>query len=382
MIFFRKLVLTCLLFFSSLSVFSQNWVDSLDVYGREVYMPAENYKWDWGQATFLNSLIHLYNYKPAAQKEKYLAYIKTAMDHSFTVANGKHPNAVASGVGMAFLARITGDKKYRDKALEIYNDYLSTPRASNGGVSHRVETVEFWDDTIYMISMFLLEMYHLTGEEKYLADFFAQVKVHSEKLVDIKSGLWVHGWDADNENYDDKCSMVGWPNSITRQSSECWGRANGWITMALADALKTIPKKSPYWKPIEKEFINLLRPLPGLQNKTTGHWYQLLKYPSDSLNFQESSCTAMFSYAMAMGIQMKVLQRNTYQPIIDLAYNGLRKNSTIKFADKYLLPSNVCGGTCIGDKNYYYHRTITTGTGFGIGSFIMLGIEYDQLSKR
>ena len=115
MIFFRKLVLTFLLFFSSFSVFSQNWVDSIDVYGREVYMTAENYKWDWGQATFINSLIHLYNYKSAAQKEKYLAYIKTAMDHSFTVANGKHPNAVASGVGMAFLARITGDKKYREK---------------------------------------------------------------------------------------------------------------------------------------------------------------------------------------------------------------------------------------------------------------------------
>ncbi|MBS1656176.1 MAG: glycoside hydrolase family 88 protein, partial [Bacteroidetes bacterium] len=193
-----RIILTGLFFLASISLFSQNWVDSVDAYGREVFMPAEKYKWDWGQATFLNSIIHLYNNKPSAEKEKYLQYIKTAMDAVYDVANGKHPNAVASGIGMAFLARVTGENKYRIKAMAVYDDFLTTPRASNGGVSHRVETVELWDDTIYMISMFLLEMYKLTGDEKYLADFTAQVKAHSEKLADKKWGLWYHGWDADN----------------------------------------------------------------------------------------------------------------------------------------------------------------------------------------
>jgi len=197
-------LLSGILFLFTLSSFSQNWVDSVDVYGREVFLPAEKYHWEWGEATFLNSVVHLYNYKPAAEKEKYLEYIKVAMDNTFPYANGKHPNAVASGHGMAFLARIAGDEKYRKKALEIYNDYLNTPRASNGGVSHRVETIELWDDTIYMISMFLLEMYRLTGDEKYIASFAAQVTAHSEKLSDKKWGLWYHGWDADKENYDDR----------------------------------------------------------------------------------------------------------------------------------------------------------------------------------
>ncbi len=366
------------LLFSNISAVSQNWVDSMEVYGREVYMPAEKYKWDWGQATFLNSLIHLYNTKPAAEKQVYLAYIKTAMDNTYQVANGKHPNALASGIGMAFLARVTKEDKYLKKSMEIYSDYLTTPRASNGGVSHRVETVEFWDDTIYMLSMFLLEMYKLTGDEKYIADFAAQVKAHSEKLTDKKTGLWVHGWDADNEDYDDKCSVIGWPDKVTRKSSEIWGRANGWVTMALADALNTIPKKSPHWKPLEKEFKNILKPLPALQNQSTGHWYQLLIYPGDLLNFQESSCTAMFGYAMAMGIKMKILNHKKYRPIIDRAYTGLKMYSTAK-EGKYLVPSQVCGGTCIGGKEYYYKRKITTGTGFGIGSFIFFGLELEGL---
>ena len=90
------------------------------------------------------------------------------MDATYNVANGKHPNAVASAHGMAFLARLTGDKKYLDKSNEIYADYLKIPRAANGGVSHRAETNELWDDTVYMLSMYLLEMYRLTNDEKYI----------------------------------------------------------------------------------------------------------------------------------------------------------------------------------------------------------------------
>jgi unsaturated rhamnogalacturonyl hydrolase len=377
----KNTLITALFLLNSYILFAQTWVDSIETYGREVYMPAEKYKWDWGQGTFLNALVHLYNEKTGSEKDKYLAYIKTAMDATYAVANGKHPNAVASGHGMAFLARVTHEEKYLKKALEIYDDYLKTPRAANGGVSHRTETVEFWDDTVYMLSMFLLEMYRLTGDEKYIADFSAQVKAHSDKLVDKKTGLWVHGWDADNEDYDDKCSIVGWANKDTRRSSEIWGRANGWITMALADALSTIPKSSKHWKPLEKAFKNVLKSLPALQNKTTGHWYQLLIYPNDKDNFQESSCTAMFAYAMTMGMKMKILNKKTYQPMVDLAYQGLKKQSTAVVDVKYLTPSQVSGGTCIGGKDYYYKRKITTGTGFGIGSFIMFGLEYDKMGK-
>ena len=145
-----------LIFFINVS--AQSWVDSIAMHGREVYMPAEKYKWDWGQATFLNSLKQLYNASAEDKRAIYLSYIKTAMAVSEKVANGKHPNAVASAHGIAFLARITGDKNYLNKANGIYTDYLNIPRASNGGVSHRAETVELWDDTVYMLSMFLLEM--------------------------------------------------------------------------------------------------------------------------------------------------------------------------------------------------------------------------------
>lgn len=369
--------ITCLLFFASKQTFSQSWVDSVEKHGREVFMPADKYKWDWGQATFLNSLIHLYNIKSATDKKAYLDYVKTAMDATYTVANGKHPNAIASAHGMAFLARVTGDKKYLTKANEIYADYLKIPRAPNGGVSHRAETVELWDDTVYMLNMFLLEMYRLKGDEKFIAEFLAQFNAHNEKLTDEKSGLWVHGWDADNEDYNDGCSIMGWPDKTTRKSSQIWARGNGWVGMALSDALNTISKNSKYRKPLEKAFIHYVEAVAPLQHKETGHWFQLPTLPDNPKNFDESSCTSMFAYTITMGLKMKLLDKKKYESIIDRAYNGLRLMS-MRAEGAYLIPARVSGGTCVGDENYYLTRKIGEGTGFGYGSFIMFGLAYEE----
>lgn len=374
----KRIPVLCIALFLYTASYSQSWVDSVDKHGRDVYMPADKYKWDWGQATFLNALVHLYNSKTAADKKMYFDYIKTAMDATYAVANGKHPNAVASAHGMAFLARITGDRKYLDKSNEIYAQYLQVPRSPNGGVSHRAETVELWDDTVYMLNMFLLEMYRLTGDEKYIADFVEQFNAHNEKLTDPASGLWVHGWDADNIDYNDGCSIMGWPDKTTRKSSQIWARGNGWVGMALSDALETIAKNSRYRKPLEKAFLHYVESIAPWQDKGSGHWYQLITMPENPKNFLESSCTAMFAYTITKGLQLKLLNPKKYAPMVDKAYKGLREMSLARADGAYLLPARVSGGTCVGDENYYLTRKITEGTGFGYGSFIMFGLAYEQ----
>lgn len=377
----RTIFLSLFLCFSLTSIHAQNWIDSLDRYGREVYMPAEKYVWDWGQATFLHSLIHLYQTKPNSEKAPYLQYIRTAMNKTYEVANGKHPNAIASGIGMAFLARITKEEKYKTKAQAIYQDYLNAPRSKNGGISHRTETVELWDDTVYMLNMFLMEMYRGSGDEKYLAHIYTQIRAHSQSLANPETGLWVHAWDDDDLDFDDGCSVLGWPDKKTRKSSEYWGRANGWVSMTLVDVLSTISPKSNYYEPLKKEFLAIMRTLPSLQNKQSGHWYQLLLYPQDAKNWEESSCTAMFAYSMAKGIELGLLSSKDYLPSIHLAYQGLKKYSLVQPKGPYLCPSRVSGGTCVGMKEYYYGRPIVEGQGFGIGSFIMFALEYQKILK-
>lgn len=371
----------CIMFFST-NIQAQTWIDSLDVFGREVFMPADQYKWDWGQATMMNAMVHLYAAKPESQKRIYLDYVKTAMDKTWNDANGLHPNAVASGHGMAFLARITGDPKYIEKADKIYADYLTTPRTKAGGVSHRTETVELWDDTVYMLSMYLLEMYRYTGDEKYLKEFHDQFLLHKEKLANKKWGLWVHGYDDDNDDYKDRCCQLNWAQMTPQRTSiEFWGRGNGWVVMAIADALKTVPANSPYFKTFARELREITQKLPKLQDKETGMWYQLPIYPDNKDNYPESSCTAMFAYGIAIGIDLEVLNRKQFLPVVEKAWSGLKKHAT-RTEGNYVIPTKVCEGTCIGDRAYYFGRKTKEGVNYAIGAYIMLGLELEELKKK
>jgi hypothetical protein len=84
----------------------KKWGDNLMEYAVKEFS-ADNYVWDWSQATLLRSIAD--RYENGINKEAMLAYIREAMDVNMDKASGIHPNVVASGFGMAFLARVTGE---------------------------------------------------------------------------------------------------------------------------------------------------------------------------------------------------------------------------------------------------------------------------------
>jgi unsaturated rhamnogalacturonyl hydrolase len=254
------------------------------------------------------------------------------------------------------------------------------PRAFNGGVSHRDSVVELWDDTVYMISLFLLEMYKYTGNEEYIIELIKQMDAHVEILRNENDALFYHGWDADSISTDDRCCMKGWADNPFRRNQEYWGRGNGWIAAAMADVLMTVPKHFEGRNKILDVYRRMMHALLPLQDKETGHWYQLPLYPGEEGNFIESSSTAMFGYAMVIGIKEGILPTETFLPAVSMAFEGLAKYSIAKIDNGYTL-SNVCSGTCIGDKAYYYNRRITKGSSFGLGLVIMFYDQYISLNN-
>ncbi|MBP6731489.1 MAG: glycoside hydrolase family 88 protein, partial [Chitinophagales bacterium] len=128
---------------------AQTWADTLDSYAREKFLPAKSYHWRWTHAALLNTMVKQYYQCPAEQKPVYLAYVKQAMDKTYSIANGKTPNAVASALGLAFLYKETHDEKYKTKAEKVFADYLKIRRTKEGGVSHLMLFTELWDDTIF-----------------------------------------------------------------------------------------------------------------------------------------------------------------------------------------------------------------------------------------
>ncbi|MCB0509555.1 MAG: glycoside hydrolase family 88 protein, partial [Bacteroidetes bacterium] len=197
-------------------------------------------------------------------------------------------------------------------------------------------------------------------------------------LLDEEVGLWVHGWDDNSSLRCTVCGQRDWPNKETRRSSEFWGRGNGWIVVLLSDMLLTIPQNHPYWKESSSYLMEMLRPLPALQDTLTGHWFQLPLKPTVEGNYIESSSTAMFSYGMLTALQYNLVEeKETYQSCIDRAYTGLREYSMIKVDDKYLNTKNVCVGTCIGNEAYYLNRKTTSGKAYALGMFIIFGLNYE-----
>lgn len=356
---------------------AQTWVDSLDSYVREKYLPASSYKWNWQNAALLKVMVMQYHTAPEEKKPVYFNYIKKAMDKNYGFANGKTPNAVASGLGMVFLYQATGEIKYLRKCEKIYADYLKIRRTKEGGVSHHMLFTELWDDTVFMVGQFLLAMYDATHDQKYLDELHLQIKTHRDKLRDEQWGLWRHGWDADQKTHICFCSKQGWQDKEDRRSAEIWGRGNGWIVVTLSDILKTLPQSNPYWNEFAGYLKEMLVHLPELQDAETGHWLQLPVRKEEPGNYIESSCTAMFAYGINNALQLGLVEGDNYKTAVEKAYSGLRKHSIVPKGN-YITTENICIGTCVGDKEYYLKRGVQKGRPFGLGSFIQFGLHYEQ----
>jgi unsaturated rhamnogalacturonyl hydrolase len=357
--------------------FAQTWVDTLDSYAREKYLPAKKYQWLWTHAALLSTMVKQYDLAAPKQKQVYFDYIKKAMDKNMSVANGRTPNDMASGLGLAFLYRVTKEEKYKAKAEKVYTDYLKTKRTKEGGVSHLMLFTELWDDTVFMIGEFMLNMYQATGDEKYLDEFMKQFRLHRERLRDADTGLWYHGWDSDNKIHCTFCSQMHWADKESRRSKEIWGRGNGWIVVTLSDALEILPQNSIYRNEVEGYLEEMIVPLPKFQDTATGHWFQLPVRNTDNDNWIESSSTAMFAYGISTALRLGLVNDNAYRESVASAYNGLREYSIIPADKKYLTTQNVCLGTCIGDKEYYFKRGSQKGKPYGIGMAMIFGLRYE-----
>ncbi len=363
------------------SSFSQTWVDSLDYYARESYKTPQQYTWTWQNAALLHAIEIQYELFPERQDE-YLEYVRIAMDRNLLIANGIFPNGVASGNGMAFMHRITGEQKYIDAAYRVLNDYNNIIRTSNGGVSHIAYAPELWDDTVYMIGVYLLAMYRATGNEQFLDEIISQIKLHQEKLKDNDWGLWVHGWDGNNVYDIDFCSEPDWADPVTRRSHEIWGRGNGWVVVTLSEILKTIDETHEEYEFIANSLVEMIENLPDLQDESTGHWYQLPVKPNLANNYLESSCTAMFGYGILTAMQHDLVSGDTYKDAVERAYYGLRENSIIPLINHpnkpYLTTTNVAKETCIGDEDYYININIGNGKTYALAVNIIFGRAFEE----
>ena len=229
-------------------------------------------------------------------------------------------------------------------------------RLSDGTLArNRPQYVSVWADDMYMSVPFLANMGAMTGEKKYYDDAVRQILQMAERLYIPQEELFDHGWNATSGDYD--------PHFF-------WGRANGWVLMSIAEVLDVLPKNYEKRNELLHLYRSMIRRLTNLQDGT-GFWYNLL---DKNNTYQETSCTAMFTYAIAKGINEGWIS-HVYGSVAITGWNAVQTQ---------VLENGAVDGTCEGttfahDNTYYFHRGSSIYATHGYGPALYAGAEMIRL---
>ncbi|MDQ8181433.1 glycoside hydrolase family 88 protein [Pelagicoccus sp. SDUM812005] len=241
-----------------------------------------------------------------------------------------------------------------------YAPYFETVGDFILNYEHRLEDgafyVEFprdrsvWADHVYMSAPFLVRRAEQTGDTRYLDEALRQLHQYHQLLWNDSRQVYHHGYYADEGI----------------RSFAHWSRANGWIAMAKVEILKYLPVDHP-----QRDWVvsSLRQQIIGLSNyqAASGLWHQLLDRPD---SFEETSGTAMFTYAIAYAVNEELIHRD-YLQIAEHAWDGLASQVT---AEGTLL--KCCEGTGIHDDVFHYlNRKTTTPDLHGSGPLLLAAAE-------
>jgi unsaturated rhamnogalacturonyl hydrolase len=254
---------------------------------------------------------------------------------------------------------------YKTDPEERYNIYLKKAAEHISLKQNRLEDSTLvrsfpvkwtiWADDLYMSVSFLARYGDLTGDMRYFDDAAKQVINYNRYLFDENIGLMYHNWYSD----------------LQRPGVAFWGRANGWALLAQIDLLERLPENHPQRDTLIMLFQRHILGIARFQD-FSGLWHQLID-KNDS--FLETSCSAMFTYAIARAVNLGYLE-NRYAAIARSGWRGI----TTK-----ILPDGQIEGVCTGtivydDLSSYYQRPTPLNDIHGLGVVILAGEEMIRLS--
>ncbi|MDN4502437.1 glycoside hydrolase family 88 protein [Alteromonadaceae bacterium BrNp21-10] len=237
----------------------------------------------------------------------------------------EHVDANVYGVVPLQHYLISGDKQALKQGLELADAQWQQPLAN--GMSQQTR---YWIDDIYMVNILQVQAYRATGNPIYLDRAALQTANYLNKLQQA-NGLFFHG---ENAHF-------------------YWGRGNGWVAAGIAELLAELPSNHVYYPQVLAGYQKMMAALLGFQ-ADDGMWRQLVNEPKA---WKETSATAMFGYAMLVGVSKGILTGPEYTKAYQKAWAAL-----MTYVDPQGLLTDVCVGTGQSqDINYYLQRPKITG---------------------
>ena len=230
-------------------------------------------------------------------------------------------------------------------------------------------------------------------------DAVNQLKITYERTFDPKTGLNRHAYDETRAAF--------WSDQETGLSQHCWGRAQGWYSMALIEVLDALPedysRRGEVLDLLQKDLDAVIK----WQDQESGTWYQVMDAPGREGNYLESTCSSMFAYVLLKAYNKGYLGTK-YRDAGTKAYQGIVKNFIRVNADKTISLTQCCEVAGLGPAatpqviaamkkinpkgsvkenkrrdgsyDYYLSEPIRDNDAKGVGPFIWASLEMEKLS--
>jgi unsaturated rhamnogalacturonyl hydrolase len=252
--------------------------------------------------------------------ERYMRVIEDSL-----VKGAAHVDANVYGILPLELYMRGAGEMFLKQGLELADGQWEDT-LSNGLTSQ----VRYWIDDVWMIAGLQVQAYRATGDEIYLKRAAKVVDSYLKKLQQ-PNGLFYHGEDA----------------------PFFWGRGNGWVAAGLAELLSELPENSKYYQSILEGYKKIMYALLKYQAED-GMWRQLIDKKEA---WKETSSTAMFGYAITVGVKKGLLPEEKFVPVYQKAWLSL-----VEYIDEEGKVADVCAGTGKSDAiEYYLNRPRNTG---------------------
>jgi unsaturated rhamnogalacturonyl hydrolase len=224
-----------------------------------------------------------------------------------------HADDIAISQTYLDLYRIKKDRKMLQPTIEV----VERIKNEKGEQAVKKGTTWWWCDALFMAPPTLAKLSRITGDRSYLELNDRLFQETYDLLYDKEEKLY-----ARDASYLINAAGEGKREPNGRKIF--WSRGNGWVAGGLVRLLKELPKKHPKRQFYLTQYKSIMERLLSLQ-QPDGLWRSSLLDP-DSYPGGEASGSGFDIYAMAWGINNKLLPRDKYLPAVKkawIALNGL-----------------------------------------------------------